>query len=547
MSVATRLRRLVPRRRWLSIGRTIGRDLPFLLPRHPRLAIATASLIVSDSSNPVRLGVIEQALHHRRAPALLRRRAVMLEAAGEPTAARAAWLELAVAGDAAAPGRARSCEGRLVETDPAWLPTVIGPAEQLEPVSRRRILHIAKSSVPERWSGFTIRTLRNLQAQRAAGLDPVMVTEIGWPRIVGVTDVAPLVTFDGFDHHRLDRGPGYDPRQLPNDIRLVDTAEAMAAVVREVRPAVLHAHSGHRGGEHALIALALRARFGIPVVYEVRGVFEAVWNRDQALAARSEQFARRMAQETRILREVDGILAISEALADEMVDRGIPRSRITVLPNGVDVDALGSPDRDEALRADLGLAGRFVVGYLGNLDHWREGIDVLVDAVAELRSRGRRDVALLVVGDGVQRQALEGHAARRRVADACRFTGRVAHEAVAQYYMQMDVFANPRLDERAARLITPLKPYEAMALGRPVLVSDLPALREIVDPPGRGITAPPGDAAALATAIERLMDDAGLRDRIAAAGRSWVRSDRTWSANGPRYRGAYEAILGPLD
>ena len=50
------------------------------------------------------------------------------------------------------------------------------------------------------------------------------------------------------------------------------------------------------GGEHALIALALRERFGIPVVYEVRGVFEAVWNRDQALAARSEQYARRMAQ-----------------------------------------------------------------------------------------------------------------------------------------------------------------------------------------------------------------------------------------------------------
>ncbi len=426
------------------------------------------------------------------------------------------------------------------------MPAVSGPAERIEPVSKRRILHLAKSSVPERWSGFTIRTLRNLGAQRAAGLDPVVVTEIGWPRVAGVTDVAPLVVHDGIEHHRLDRGPGYDPRVLPADVRLTDTAEAMAAVVREVRPAILHAHSGHRGGEHALIALALRGRFGVPVVYEVRGLFEAVWSRDQALAARSEQYARRMAQETRILHAVDGVLAISEALADEMVERGIPRSRITVIPNGIDADALGSGERDEGLRARLGLAGRFVVGYLGNLDHWREGIEVLVDAVAELRARGRREVALLVVGDGGQRPALEARAARQGVADACRFTGRVPHEAVAQYYLQMDVLANPRVDERAARLITPLKPYEAMALGRPVLVSDLPALREIVDPPNRGLTAPPGDAGALADTIELLMDDAGLRDRIATAGRDWVRTERTWAANARRYVAAYERILGPL-
>ena len=110
----------------------------------------------------------------------------------------------------------------------------------------------------------------------------------------------------------------------------------------------------------------------------------------------------------------------------------------------------------------------------------------------------------------------------------------------------MDLFANPRVDERAARLITPLKPFEAMALGIPVLVSDLPALREIVDPPHRGVVAPPGDPIALAAAIEALADDPDRRAALAAAGRDWVRRERTWTANGPRYRAAYEAILGPL-
>ncbi|HEX5827372.1 MAG TPA: glycosyltransferase, partial [Candidatus Limnocylindrales bacterium] len=86
-----------------------------------------------------------------------------------------------------------------------------------------------------------------------------------------------------------------------------------------------------------------------------------------------------------------------------------------------------------------------------------------------------------------------------------------------------------------------------MALGLPLVVSDLPALREIVDPPRRGLVAAPGDPVALADAIERLMDDEPTRTRIAAAARDWVLSERTWASNGPRYRAAYERILGPLD
>jgi glycosyltransferase involved in cell wall biosynthesis len=496
---------------------------------------------------PSCLPAIDQALSIRRSPALVRRRARILAATGQLSAARAAWQEVAEGGDQEAQGRVRILDGRLTETDPSWLPTIGGRAERLSPVDRRRVLHITKSSVPERWSGFTIRTLQNLRAQREAGLDPKVVTEIGWPRIVGTSDVRPMVTYDGFEHYRLDRGPSYDPTRLPTDTRARDNAEAMAVVVQDLRPAILHAHSGYRGGDHALIALALRERFGIPVLYEVRGLFEAVWSTDPAAAEQSELYARRLAQETRLLRDVDGIVAISEALADDMVQRGIPREKITVVPNGIDQAALDRPVRDPALRTSLGLDGRFVVGYLGNLDHWREGIDVLIAAVAALRIQGRRDVALLIVGEGGRRGSLEAEAKRHGLGDACRFTGRVPHEAVAQYYAQMDVFANPRLDERAARFITPLKPYEAMATGIPIVVSDLPALREIVDPPRRGLVVAPGRVDELAAAVALLADDASLRGRLGDAGQAWVRSERRWTANGPRYRAAYERIVGPMD
>ena len=153
--------------------------------------------------------------------------------------------------------------GRLVGTDTGVVAARRRAADASGSISRRRILHIAKSSVPERWSGFTIRTLHNLRAQRDAGLDPYVVTEIGWPREAGVTDVLPVVDYEGFEHYRLDQGPDYHPADMPND-RPGRHGRTMVPIVARFRPAILHAHSGYRGGDHALVALALRERSGSP-------------------------------------------------------------------------------------------------------------------------------------------------------------------------------------------------------------------------------------------------------------------------------------------
>ena len=107
----------------------------------------------------------------------------------------------------------------------------------------------------------------------------------------------------------------------------------------------------------------------------------------------------------------------------------------------------------------------------------------------------------------------------------------------------MDVFVIPRLDDRAARLVTPLKPFEAMALARPMVVSDLPALREITAPPTRGLAFDVGDARSLASAVARLLEDDDLRREIGRAGRAWVEEERDWDLNGERYRAVFDAVL----
>jgi glycosyltransferase involved in cell wall biosynthesis len=110
-------------------------------------------------------------------------------------------------------------------------------------------------------------------------------------------------------------------------------------------------------------------------------------------------------------------------------------------------------------------------------------------------------------------------------------------------YALLDAFVVPRRDERAARLVTPLKPFEAMAMGRPLIVADLPALTEVAPDGERSLAYRPEDAMALAAAVIRLMDHPDLAARLGENGREWVTRERTWASNGPRWTEIYEAVL----
>jgi glycosyltransferase involved in cell wall biosynthesis len=229
-------------------------------------------------------------------------------------------------------------------------------------------------------------------------------------------------------------------------------------------------------------------------------------------------------------------------MRDDIIARGVEPDRISVIPNGVDASFFSPRAADAGLRHRYGLDGRFTFGYISNLDHPRENQELLVAATARMKAHGRA-VACLIVGDGKRRAEIERAARQAGVGGEVVFTGSVAHDDVAAHYALLDAFVVPRRDERAARAVTPLKPYEAMAMERPLVVADLAALTEIAAPEERGLVFATGDPDALAAVLERLMDDPALGRRIGQAGREWVTSERSWSANGARYAAAYERVL----
>lgn len=430
---------------------------------------------------------------------------------------------------------------RLRELEPGWLPAIPGPPGPIDPRATNVVMHLLKASLPDRSSGYTIRSRETLRAQVEAGLDPFVVTPFGYPP--GRPDAPPIEHVEGVAHHRL--APGVTVEDLAPADALGRMAVGAAEVARLERPAIIHAASGHRGYENALVGLALKAHLQLPLVYEVRGFLETSWTGDPTLVDGShvaELTRRRMATEDRVMAAADGIATLGIAMRDELVARGVPSDKIIVVPNGIDPVAFAPTAPDPDLRRRYGLDGRFVFGYISNLDHVREGHDLLIEATARLLAAGRA-VACLIVGDGLRRVELEAKAAEAGVADSVVFTGRVPHDEVRSHYALLDAFVIARVPGRAAHFTTPLKPYEAMAMGIPLVVSDLPALTEIAAPGERGSAFPPGDAAALVAVLERLMDQPASGASMAAAGRSWVLAERTWASNGPRYRALYERIL----
>jgi glycosyltransferase involved in cell wall biosynthesis len=474
----------------------------------------------------------------------LRRRAFSFRGDQTAVAATLAALRRTRGGETIAETE-RRLHGDLAETDPRWRPRIRGPRRPTVPRSDRVVLHLLKESRPQRQSGFTMRSHDNLLTQRAAGWDPVVVTPLGFPRWLG-GDVVPLELVDGIRHHRLDLGPSY-PQDGPVDTYLEDFAWRAAAVAHEERPALIHASSGGRGYESALVGLAVGEHLDLPVVYEVRSLFDgpapggAGGSTSDATSTR-ERYRRRDATEIRCMLAADAVVTLAETMKADIVARGVPADRVSIVPNGVDPEAFRPRPADPVLRALYRLGDRYVIGYVSNLDHPREGHETLIEATALLAAAGR-DVACLIVGEGRRRAQLEAFAAESDAGDRVVFTGSVAHAEVPTMYALLDAFVVPRRNERAARLVTPLKPFEAMAMAKPMIVADLPALTEVAPDGERSLAYPAEDAAALAAAVERLMDDPALAARLGEAGREWVTRERTWASNAPRWTEIYETVL----
>lgn len=399
------------------------------------------------------------------------------------------------------------------------------------------IPYLLHNALPHVSVGYATRTHGLLTALRSHGWDVQGVTRPGFPLDVTDLKAADSVdVVDGVPYHHLLRGNRTFPL-FPVEKSLTSFVRELTPFVRERSVPLVHAASNYRNGA---AGVTVARELGVPAIYEVRGLWEFTRLVRQPDYAETEHHAVTVMMETAVARESDRVIAITEALKDVLVDRGVSAERISVVPNGVDTRRFRPLDRDDALAASLGVSGKTVIGYIGSLVEY-EGLELLIEAAASLRNV-RDDFAVLIVGDGRSLPELQSQARELGMEERVIFPGRVPHEAVERYYSIIDVAPFPRLPVSVCELVSPLKPFEAMAMGKLVVASDVAALAEIIQDGENGRLFTKGSAASLARVLEEVIDDRAAARSVAERGMEWVRETRDWSTIARSIGSIYEEL-----
>ncbi len=465
-------------------------------------------------------------------------------------ALKGGWIgEAAVIAECAIRSGTGMSQARTVHAQATEQQFVIRSGWPVEPVHERiyepdprSTVTVLAQSLPHRSGGYATRSHGILTGLRARGWDPQAVTRLGFPYdrwpVRGTEKVSGQDTVDGIVYHRFLEPGERAYVTVPIASYIERFARRIMVQATAQRAALIHASSFQHNG---LAGLAAARRLGIPFIYEMRGL------EDLMKISRNPEFAETgtyqyiTGLENHIVANADLTFVITEALRHEMIQRGGPADRIVVLPNGVHTSDFEPRERDVGLLNELRLGDRTIIGYAGGLVDY-EGLDLLLEAAAKLTER-RSDFAVVIVGDGHVEARLRRLVEQFGIADVVVFTGRVPHHEVARYLSIFDITPFPRLPLPVCELISPIKPFEAMAMGKAVLVSSVAALTEIVEPEVRGLVFDKGDSGDFATQLGRYLDSPKLRAQMGTAARTWVLEQRDWSDVVEVADAAYHRVL----
>lgn len=403
------------------------------------------------------------------------------------------------------------------------------------------VLHVLQNSLPYRRTGAANRTQGLLAGLAGAGYRITGVTPPGFP-----DNVSPGTPFEsrhviqGVTYQHLPHEPGILARFPVQDF-IAGYAAAIAEQARAESAALIHAASN---SYNALAAIVAARQLGIPAIYEVRGLYEEVRRSKNESYAQTEQYRFAVHLETLACQEADRVIAITEGLKDTLIARGIPAAKITVVPNGVDTHRFQPLQRDADLANSYGLQDSVVIGYIGSLN-WYEGHELLFEAFARLHAH-RPEAKLLIVGEGTSAKSLLRLRARLGLEDAILMPGSIPFEQVEAHYSIVDIAPITRLSSPVTETVSPLKPFEAMAMAKAVLSSDVAIMTEVIEDGMNGLLFHKDDVDSLEATLTRLVVDPDLRSRLGRQARDWVVDERDWSILAATLADVYRDLgIGP--
>jgi glycosyltransferase involved in cell wall biosynthesis len=306
---------------------------------------------------------------------------------------------------------------------------------------------------------------------------------------------------------------------------------------------VLHATSNWWNGMAVLLASRV---LGIPCIYELRGFWD-----ESVVASRSElyksdmQFMKRKVEKV-IFENVDQVLTINENLRDEIYNR-IPilfsedGSTVPIIPNCADGEKfVPHPKRRYMKRKKLGISDdTMLIGYIGSILSY-EGIDYIVNALHKLINEDKLRVKFILAGDGNERNNIISLASKLGLDEnAFEYIGKINHDEVVDYYDAFDIVCYPRRNDKVCRTTSSSKIFETMCMGKPIIVSELPAYDEIIIDRYNGLYCEPDNEVDIYEKMKELIINKDLRDTLSINTRNWVIKNREWASVGKKLRLIY--------
>lgn len=396
----------------------------------------------------------------------------------------------------------------------------------------KRICYILHNSLPYASGGYATRAHGVATGLSQNGFEVVCLTRPGFPldikNDISPKDVAGHI-IDGISYQRIN----FPLRKgRSNYSYMEEIISPLEEKIREINPDLVIAASFYLTALPALIAAR---NLGIPFIYEIRGLAEITKMSRDPSYIKTPAYTNQVFMEAETANNSDHVLTLTNSMKDEMTRRGVDPSKITILPNSVDSEIFSPRERDHELAERLGIPSDVpVIGYIGTFVDY-EGLEDLVYASGLLKDRGY-EFRLVIVGSenvntgniGPITAKMKQYAKKTGLDDWLILPGRVPHDKVEAFYSLINIAPFPRKPWPVCEMVSPMKPLEALAMSKAVVVSSVDALSDMIQDGYTGLIFEKGNVKSLLDTLVRLVDDPALCDLLGENARKWVQENRSW-------------------
>lgn len=296
---------------------------------------------------------------------------------------------------------------------------------------------------------------------------------------------------------------------------VVEMSKQLIKVLRRRQVDVIHAHNTRVASLAAVVAPKHPLVLELHSLNELRGFKHAL--------------------QGRILRRADTVVVLADAAKRYLIERwNLPESAVRVVMNGINID--DSPPHECVRQDDI-----VRVGYVGSFHRW-QGVHDFVDALEQLDQAIVRNIEVQMVGQGPEWASVKSAVESSAIANFVDVRHTVPPSSVPDLLASLDIVVIPRPSTLATETTVPLKAFEAMAAGAAIVASDVGGLAEILSNGRNCLMYPAGDIAGLTGALEQLVRDRGLRERLQAAARQDVMKFGSWHDSAESLAAVYDSI-----